>query len=75
MTQLHAVAVQADGKIVVAGYHRRRHRLTSPWPATTPTAAWTPPSTPTASSPPTSAPAISPKALAVQADGKIVAAG
>ncbi len=130
-----SVAVQADGKIVVAGYrsnasnfgsldfalarynrrrqpghHLRRrrqahHRLrpqrrrrqrggagrrqdrggrlhrqpaattTSRWPGTTPTAAWTPPSTATASSPPHFGSNDTAASVAVQADGKIVAAG
>ena len=44
----NAVAVQADGKIVVAGRFLGAV-MTLPWRATTPTARWTPASMATAS--------------------------
>ena len=49
-----SVTVQADGKILVAGYSDNGSATTSPWCATTAMARWIPVSRATASSPPPS---------------------
>ena len=70
-----ALALQADGKIVVAGTARAASSAISPWRAITPTAPWTPASTTTARSPPTSAATMTGQRRGAQTDGKIVVAG
>ena len=81
--QAYAVAIQGDGKIVVAGEFLPLRRAaatsaTSPLPASTPTAAWTRPSVraaPARSSPTSAPPPTGARNLVLQPNGAIVVSG